>query len=285
MGKKRGFTLIELLVVISIIALLVSILLPALNKAREKGQAIVCLTHIKTFAFANMQFEEQNGFMTPGCWVLNEDYLRLLEMSDTDIEENIKNGYRDAVLPADLQCPGSPIGKMGLEGARTMGATWTGVSYGYNMGTYNPKAVRYTYRGVPAYTELIYKYNRNTNVSVERFYKSSQITSPYSKVMFVDANEFGVNTHVQSPRPENYTSEICGINYEVAWDMYNELCAKENVYAALMYRHSEGANVAFWDGHAARQAKEKLWILDEAHPGMLGKSDNPEMAMIWKLEK
>ena len=61
----RGFTLIELLVVISIIALLVGILLPALGAARRTAIVLKCTTQIRQIGIANASFETDHGHFVP----------------------------------------------------------------------------------------------------------------------------------------------------------------------------------------------------------------------------
>jgi prepilin-type N-terminal cleavage/methylation domain-containing protein/prepilin-type processing-associated H-X9-DG protein len=69
----RGFTLIELLVVIAIIAILAAMLLPALTKAKEKGQGVLCMSNHRQLAYAWRMYAEDNRDLLPYASTLAPD--------------------------------------------------------------------------------------------------------------------------------------------------------------------------------------------------------------------
>ena len=77
-ARETGFTLIELLVVISIIAILVSILLPALAKARELANRAVCMANIRGIIQAMLTYSQNSGGVLPNvgyglAWIPNQN--------------------------------------------------------------------------------------------------------------------------------------------------------------------------------------------------------------------
>ena len=122
--RSHGFTLVELLVVIAIIGVLMGLLLPAVQSAREAGRRVTCANNQYQMAFASIRHNETNGFLpgwknelrwtssltSSGTFYPSWPVMILPFMERTDIYKSWASGTTPPPAPyvSFFSCPSSP---------------------------------------------------------------------------------------------------------------------------------------------------------------------------------
>jgi prepilin-type processing-associated H-X9-DG protein/prepilin-type N-terminal cleavage/methylation domain-containing protein len=239
-----GFTLIELLVVIAIIALLMSILLPSLSKARQQAQAVACGSNLRSLGQGLFLYSPENDAWLPPTWSSARfvsdfatggypgsslSWMAFL----TDQNRNNTTGYRGVIHLYYWDV----WGYYGTSIARRSPffcPTDTRTPDRYQPMTVNPdNGMGISYSALCAGSKGGQTLPRDGNVLA---HKTTQIPAPAEGAMLLESWNSGGGAMLSVDNGSNYAL---------------------NTLTSLRYRHNNGMNVVFADGHVEVSVKSQ----------------------------
>jgi prepilin-type N-terminal cleavage/methylation domain-containing protein len=279
--KKKGFTLIELLVVIAIIAMLLAILMPALNKVKKIAQRVVCGTNLKGLGTAQAvyandyedQFAKQGGNCTL-TWTVYENCTSSWQVPgatwNDGSDKNITVGaslyllVREAdVSPKSFVCGGG--GQTAYDGRNTNNTHNPDLVELWDFGSEHPNHTAELGPSGPRY---------HVSYSYQFPYCSFAATGAASASFAVMADK---NPWFDTPIPNNSTGkleertgappssaatagEMPGLVMRMA-PYFSSSCEKWEKQIANTYAHGrEGQNVTFGDGHSSYEKETDVGV-------------------------
>ena len=229
-ADKRGFTLIELLVVISIIAMLLAILMPALGKVKEKAREVMCRSSLKQWSYVFYLYaNDHGGKLMPaqtsaspggGTWIVS-----------------LRPYYGDLGKKMCI-CPNAT--KSAAEGeTRIAKRAWM----------YFDAVDQEERKNSYAINNWCYNIKKNVwEIEADKTWGSVDVPRAARIPMFLEGWRWGGTPKLRSDPPQDPEDNVTG-SFQSSQQRFN------------VNRHNGGIGVCFMDGHVERVNLKGLWDL------------------------